>query len=44
MQDYIDICNEESEKREAFLEQSTVDFKKITNITVDNDFAIPQET
>ena len=43
MQDYIDSCHKESERRAAYLEQSTAYYENIENITVDSASLIPQE-
>ena len=39
----IDSCKKKSEKVAAYTEQSTANFEKITNITVNNDNLIPQK-
>ena len=43
MQNYIDSCHRESEKRAAYPENSTANFENILSITVDSDSSIRQE-
>ena len=43
MQTYIDSCNTSSEKRAAYPEQSTTNFEKVSNITVNIGSVIPKE-
>ena len=42
MQNYIDSCHKEPEKRAAYLEQSTINFENVANINVNNYSLIPK--
>ena len=43
MQNYIDSCHKELERRAAYPEQSTTNFENVANITVDSDSVIPKD-